>query len=310
MTNPYRGSDFFSFFSTLSQRLGQFILGDNLSLASDELQILVLSAVAISCCTLGCFLVLKKMSMLANALSHTVLLGIVIGYLLFSMAGGIDIKILIIASLISAGITTFLTQALHSVFRLQQDAAIGLVFTSLFALGILLATLFTRNAHIGIEAVMGNVDALHYDDLKISCFTMMVNILFISFFYKKLLLTTFDQGFATTIGISNSLYQYFFMVLIAATSISAFRAVGVILVLAFFVGPFITARLLSKNLKVLMYLTPALGILASLIGVALSRHLLSFYGISISTGALVVCIIGIFYFLIAVFSSIRINSNA
>lgn len=305
MINPYRGCDFFSFFSTMLSRLIKLVSGGSLTLASDELQVLLLSFIAISCCLLGCFLVLKKMSMLANALSHTILLGIIIAYLLFSLSEGMDMKILIFASIISAAITTLFTQALHSIFRLQQDAAIGLVFTSLFALGILLATLFTRNAHIGTEAVMGNVDALHFDDLKISLSIMIINLFFITFFYKQLVLNTFDKGFALTIGQGGGLYQYFFMVLVAATSIAAFRAVGVILVLAFFVGPFITARLLSKNLKTLLLVTPALGVTASIIGVALSRHVLSVYGTALSTGALVVSIIGVLYFLIAISICLR-----
>ena len=168
MINPYRGSGILSFFFTLIQRLFYFISGHNITLASDELQILLLSCVAISCSLLGSFLVLKKMTMLANALSHTILLGIVIAYLIFSFSNGIDLKVLIIASFVSATLTAMLIQALHSLFDLQQDAAIGLVFTSLFALGILMATVYTRNAHIGVEAVMGSVDALHFDDLKIS----------------------------------------------------------------------------------------------------------------------------------------------
>ncbi|MBI3236389.1 MAG: metal ABC transporter permease, partial [Chlamydiales bacterium] len=251
--NPYWGSDFFHFFAIFFCRLFSFVTGDIpiQELASDEIQILVLSCVGCATAIVGAFLVLKKMTMLANALSHTVLLGIVIAYLImlpFAPAGkenlhGISIQALLIASIATALLTTFLTQGFTRKIRLQEDASIGLVFTTLFALGVILITCFTKNAHIGTEAIMGNVDALHFDDLKLGLWVLGGNLLIVSVLFKEFKLISFDPHLANTLGFSSGLFHYLLMGMTAATVICAFRAVGVLLVLAFLVGPVLIARL-------------------------------------------------------------------
>ncbi|MFI5334200.1 MAG: metal ABC transporter permease, partial [Chlamydiales bacterium] len=167
--NPYTNSSFFEFFGLLFTRIGRWMIGEPSTFASDEIQLLVLVAVAISSALVGSFLVLRKMTMLANSLSHTILLGIVIAYLIAGQVvstEGFPLHILLFAAVITGVLTTLLTQLLTHLMRVQEDASIGLVFNTLFALGILLVSLFTRNVHIGVEAIMGNVDALHFDDLK------------------------------------------------------------------------------------------------------------------------------------------------
>lgn len=273
--------------------------GEPTTLASDELQLLVLTAVAISSALVGAFLVLRKMTMLANSLSHTILLGIVIAYLIAGQAvstEGFPLHILLFASVVTGVLTTLLTQLLTHLMRVQEDASIGLVFNTLFALGILLVSLFTRNVHIGVEAIMGNVDALHLDDLKPIFSVCFLTIGVITLFFKQFSLVAFDATYARTLGVSPLFYTYLLMVLVSATSIGAFRAVGVLLFLAFLVGPVLTARLFTSRLPPLIFLSGAFGSLAALIGVALSRHLFSVYSLSLSTAGLVVCVIGLFYF--------------
>jgi manganese/zinc/iron transport system permease protein len=293
--NPYSGNDFFHFFATLFHRLtGKLPLE---SLPSDEIQLLVLIGVSLSSALIGVFLILKKMSMLANALSHTVLLGIVItSYFFFSLAFELDLKTLFIASLISAALTAFLTQLMTERMRLQEDASIGLVFTTLFALGVTAVTIFTRNTHLSTEAIMGNADALHIDDIQLTWCVAGVDLLIILLFFKEFALTSFDSALAKALGISASIYHSLLMLLTAATCISAFRAVGVLLVLAFLVGPPLTARLWTNHLKPLLLLSSLFGALSALIGVALSRHFLSCYNMPLSTGGMVVTIIGLLYF--------------
>lgn len=302
---PYWGKNFFEFFSLLFQRLLLWLRGDlPLSqLASDEIQLLVLMIVALSSSLVGVFLVLKRMTMLANSLSHTLLLGIVLAYIIlgpFSSLSGeethaISLTTLLVASLATALLTTLLTQLLTHVMRLQEDASIGLVFTTLFALGIVLVTVFTRNAHIGTEVIMGNVDALHFDDLKLVFWVALVDLLILGLFYKEFQITAFDGQLASALGFSPALFNYILMILVAGTAIGAFRAVGVLLVLAFLVGPPLTARLLTPHLKTLILLAAAIGVFCSLIGVALARHILSVYHAPLSTGGLVVTLIGLTY---------------
>ena len=166
--NPYAGENFFSFFVVLFGRLFGFLSG-RLSadeMVSDEVQLCVLSGVAISAALVGTFLVLRKMTMLANSLSHTILVGIVVAFLIFGTSE-LNFGVLVVAALLAGFLTTFLTEFVTKVMRLQEDASIGLVFTSLFALGVILAPLFTRSRRLGNEAIMGNVDALRISDIKL-----------------------------------------------------------------------------------------------------------------------------------------------
>jgi manganese/zinc/iron transport system permease protein len=301
ISNPYWDKDFFQFFALLFSRLGKWMQGDtSLHLASDEIQLLVLMAVAISSALVGTFLVLRRMTMLANSLSHTILLGVVCAYLLFAQtisAEGFSLPILLVASLITGLLTTLLTQLLTHLMRVQEDASIGLVFNTLFALGIVLVTLFTRNLHLGVEAIMGNVDALHVNDLNLVFYVTLIALSAVVLFFKEFTLVAFDSTHAKTLGISSHMYTYLLMVLVSATSIGAFRAVGVLLFLAFLVGPVLTARLFTDRLPKLILLAAGFGTLATLVAVALSRHFLSYYQIPLSTSGLVVVVIGTFYFL-------------
>jgi manganese/zinc/iron transport system permease protein len=292
MMNPYWGNNFFDFFITLFHRLKGDLPLDRLP--SDEIQLLVLAGVGLASALIGTFLTLKKMTMLANSLSHTILLGIVIACLILSTTH-LTLMTLMIASLITALMTSLLTQLVTHVLKLQEDASIGLIFTSLFALGVVLVTLFTRNAHIGIEAVMGNVDALHVDDIRLIGVVAGIDLLACLLFFKQFQTTAFDPAHGSAIGISINLFNTFLMVLTAMTTVAAFRSVGVILVLAFIVGPPLIARLWTHHLRFLLFLSSVIGIGISVFGVALSRHLLSVYNLPLSTGGLIVTCIGIAY---------------
>lgn len=318
--NPYNGVTFFGFFWTLILRIKDFFLGD-LSwndLVSDEIQVIVLVGVSASSALVGTFLVLRKMTMLANSLSHTILFGIVIAYLLtrdgllshdHGHAEPINIKAMLIASLLMGLITAFLTEFLTKIAKLQEDASTGLVFTSLFALGIILVTVATRDAHIGTEVVMGNVDALHIDDCQLVFIVLLINLVLFGLFFKEYKITTFDPGLAQALGISTVFFNYLLMSQVAATSVGAFRAVGVLMVLAFITGPALTARFLTHDLRKMLILAVGIGCLVSLIGVALSRHLLSVYGMALSTGGVVVCMITLLFFLTLLSVAVKRKCN-
>ena len=305
-SNPYYDQGIFGFFWVLIQRLWLGLQG-RLSIAdivTDELQIIVLSSVAVSAALVGSFLVFRKMTMLANALSHTILVGIVLAYLFFKGTQGavgdhyhhsLSLGMLFAAALVTGLVTTFFTEFLSKVLKLQEDASIGIVFTSLFAMGIILVTLLTRNVHIGAEVVMGNVDALHLDDLKLVGMILLMNVVVIFFFFKEFQLTTFDPSFAKAIGVSTLIFHYLLMMQASATVIGAFRAVGVIMVLAFLTAPTLTARLMTHRLKPMLAIASVIGVLASVLGVAISRHLFSTAGFALSTGGIVVCVLVVFY---------------
>lgn len=314
--NPYSGKNFFTFFQELLLRLYAFLTG-NLhfdQLVSDEIQMIVLMSVSVSAALVGTFLVLRKMTMLANSLSHTILLGIVVTFV-FTQDGllatenhhyhTINVQAMLLASLGVGLLTAFLTEFLTKILRLQEDASTGIVFTSLFALGIVLVTLLTRNAHIGTEVVMGNVDALNIDDIRLVIWVLLLNIALTLLFFKEYKITTFDPSLARALGISSLFFNYLLMVQASATTVGAFRAVGVLMVLAFITGPVLSARLLTHNLKTLLWLAIGLGCLASVVGVALSRHILSVYGTPLSTSGLVVCVIVVFFLLSILLKELR-----
>ncbi len=293
---PYWDCHFFSFFLIFFRRAVSFF--SQRPLASDEIQLVVLSAVALSCGILSPFLVLKRMTMLANSLSHTILLGIAIAALVARCFWGgqwFDVPTLLMGALFAALLTALCTEVLTKWFRLQEDASIGLVFTVLFALGITIVTLYLRDVHLGIEAIMGNADALQLSDVKLPSLFIAINGLIIFIFFKQFQLVSFDPHLAKTFGVKVGYFRYVFLFLIAATCIGAFRAVGVILVLTFLTGPYLIARLFSCRLERLLVLTPLIGVVASFIGVALSRHLLNIHGWSLSTGGIVSTVIGLMY---------------
>lgn len=292
--NPYWGVDFFEFFFLFFTRLVSW----SGTLATDEIQLGVLSISAISCGLVSPFLVLKRMTMFANSLSHTMLIGIIGAYLLTSRLWGgdwFDFSTLIIGALVAALLTAAFTEGLVRLFRLQEDASMGLVFIALFSLGIVMATLFTRDVHLGVESVIGNVDALRQADLWLVLEILAITASAILFFYRPFLLICFDMGYARSTGMKCGRFHFLLLFLVALTCVGAFRAVGVLLVLAFLVGPFLTARLFVHSLSQLLFWTPAIGVASSFIGVALSRHLLSTCGWALSTGGIVVTVIGVVY---------------
>ena len=302
--NPYSGVGFFQFFAVLAQRIWLFTTGQLASgqLATDEVQLAVLSCCAIACGLIGPFLVLKKMSMFANSLSHTSLLGIVGAYLIVSNIWGdgwTDLTTLLIGAVFAALLTAGFTEGLARLFRLQEDASIGLVFTSLFAAGVILVSLFTRNTHLSTEAVTGNCDALQLSDLRLSSLIAFANTAVVAIFYRRLQILAFDEPFFRVSGFSAFLWRSALFLLTAFTCIGSFRAIGVLVVLALLVGPFVTVRLICHKLQWLLVWTPLFGTAICMAGVALSRAFLTATGIALSTGGFIAFTTALAFLLIA-----------
>lgn len=297
MNHPYWGKGFFEFFIVLAKRIFQQIPTDHL--ASDEIQILALISLSIAIVPIGTLLTLRKMTMMANALSHTTLPGIVLSYILFSKSCHFEMNgiMLLFAAALAAMATTIFIDFMEKFLHVQKDAAIGLVFTTLFAIGILLVTIFIRDSHMGVEIITGNLDALHVEDLQLTGLTCVMNILCIFPFLPSWIITTFDRHFASSVGAPSRLFHYVLMFLTALTMISAFRAIGILLVLSFLIGPTLIARQWTHKFLPLIFLSMLITITLSIIGVALSRHILSIYHISLSTGGLIVNLISLTYLL-------------
>jgi len=295
--HPYSEVSFFEFFGVFLSRILGLITG-KLDLATDEVQLIALFLVGLSCSLLGAFLLLKKMTMVANSLSHTVLLGIVLCYLWIPAKQTIfegNFFLLFVASFISALLTLVTTHFFTKTLNLQKEASVGLVFTSFFSLAILLVNVYTKHTHLGIEAVMGNIDAMHQNEiLPLVLLTAINGSIFLGVF-RGMKVCTFDKTHAFTLGFSPRLYEYLLLFLLSLTLVGAFRAVGVLLVLAFLVIPYLTVRIWSFHLSRILQYSCLLSFLYAAVGVALARHLLSCYQMPISTSGLVVVLMGIGY---------------
>lgn len=269
--------------------------------------ILTASLVAIPCAILGSFLILRRTVMIGDAISHAVLPGIVITYM---MTQSLDsIAMLFGASAIGL-LTTLLVEFFSKKGGLQEDAAIGVTFTWLFAIGVILISVYT-NADLDQECVLyGKIDHVALDlwiigdgytlgpkALWFLFFVTLVVVLFVWLGFKKLFITTFDPAFAGAIGISIAFWHYALMSLVSFTTVASFHSVGAILVIAFLVIPSATAYLLTDNLVKMIVLSCFFGILSALIGTFISGKIA---GLS-TTGTISTC--ALLFFLLTLVAS-------
>jgi manganese/zinc/iron transport system permease protein len=243
--------------------------------------ILTGSLVAICCGILGSFLILRKMAMVSDAISHAVLPGIVIAFML---GGDLDSIWMLIGAGLVGLLTTFLIEFFHQKGKLQTDASIGVTFTWLFALGVILVSYYAGDAHIDAECVLyGEIayvplDMIYLDSgeafapksTTVLSLVLLLILAVVIAFYKELFLTTFDPGFAIATGLSVSLWHYVTMGLVSLTTVASFESVGAILVVAFLVVPPATAYLITTSMKYMILLSCLFGILASVFGYLLA----------------------------------------
>jgi len=239
--------------------------------------ILTASLVASSCALLGCFLILRKMAMVGDAISHAVLPGIVLAFL---FSGSRDSVTMLIGAGLIGIFTTFLIEFFHKKAKLQTDAAIGVTFTWLFAVGVVLISIFAGKVDLDQDCVLYGEIAYVPLDLVISDSgvnlgpralyimgtILVLIILFIVIGYKELFLTTFDPAYASAIGISTALWHYLLMGAVSVTTVSSFESVGAILVVGLLIAPAATAYLLTDNFKWMLVLACISGIAASVSG--------------------------------------------
>ncbi len=246
-------------------------------LINDLYIILTAILVSSSCALLGCYLILRKMAMVGDAISHAVLPGIVIAFLI---SGGRDSTTMLIGAGMIGILTTFLIEFLHTKAGLQTDASIGVTFTWLFAVGVVMITLFAGRIDLDQDCVLyGEIAYVPLDiiitdggtnlgprAIYILGVVFVIVVLFIVLGYKELFLTTFDPAFAQAIGISTVLWHYLLMGAVSATTVASFESVGAILVVALLIGPAAAAYLLTDNFRTMLLLSVLIGAVASVSG--------------------------------------------
>ncbi|MFV8808359.1 metal ABC transporter permease [Aerococcus urinaeequi] len=247
----------------------------------------VVMITAVSCALLGVFLVLKNMAMVADALSHTVLLGIVLGYFI---AGDLDSPILFVGAALFGVMTVYAIEYVVNKFAIQSDAATGLVFTLLFALAIILISKYARNVHLDVDVVLsGEVVFATLNTMEIfgiqvpisfaRMFVMLViNLVFVTVTYQQLKVSIFDPVYAKSIGVAVGFLNLVLMTLVSITTVVAFDTVGAILVISLMVAPALSAHLLSKRLSIMLLVALLYGVINSVLG----YYVAIYFNVSIS----------------------------
>jgi manganese/zinc/iron transport system permease protein len=170
-----------------------------------------------------------------------------------------------------------------------------MVFSTLFALGVTLLSLWSRNSHAGPEMLMGDPDALTTGDIPMVFFVACCTFLIGLFFLRGFQVAIFDSNFALLSGFRPSLLHHLLLALVALASVSAFRAVGFVMTLAFFVIPPLMARLWTHSLRSLLLCSVGVSVVTVIVAVALGRHLLTVYYLPVSTGALAAVLLAVLY---------------
>lgn len=241
--------------------------------------ILMASLVNVACALVGVFLVLRRMSMMGDAISHAVLPGLVVAFL---FSESLSVVPLFLGAIAAGLATTYLTQTLHQYGRLATDTSMGVVFTSLFAIGVLLVKQYASQVHFDTACIYeGNLLLLTIDTITLAGLelprqalvvgpVMLLNAVVLGVLWKEFKLTTFDAGLATSMGFSAGIVHYLLMTLVALTAVVSFKAVGSILVVAMLIVPGAAAQLLVKRLAPLVLVACVLGALIAAVGVTLA----------------------------------------
>lgn len=241
----------------------------------------ILIVTSMTCGLIGSFLVLRRMSMISDAISHSVLLGIVIGYFIVKELRS---PVLIAGAAAFGLLTVWATEALDRSGLVKGDDATGLVYPFFFAVAVILITRYAGNIHLDTDMVlMGeiilaplNTIALFGREVPLALvemgFLFIVNVSFIILLYKELKISTFDGEFAAIAGFSSTFLFYGLMTLVSVTTVAAFDAVGAILVVSFMITPGASAYLISKDLKRMLLYTALYAIVNSLLGYVFALH--------------------------------------
>lgn len=243
---------------------------------NDDLWIVAIAiACSVSCGILGCFLVLRRMSLLGDAISHAILPGLAVAFIATHSR---DPMSMLAGAMVVGVATAFLATGLNRWARVPEDAAMGVVFTTLFAVGVLLITWVARDVDLDPGCVLyGLIEFSPFDTVNIAglaiprsfawlAVVLLLNSALIWIFFKELKIVCFDPYLATTMGISATLVHYGLMTVVATTAVASFESVGSILVVAMLVAPGATAHLLTDKLSRMVWLAAVIATASATLG--------------------------------------------
>lgn len=243
---------------------------------------LVAALTVAGCAAIGSLLVLRRMSLMGDAISHAVLPGLVLAFL---ATGSLSSNAMLVGAFAVGLLTTWLIQALQNLGGIAADSSMGVVFTTLFAGGVVLLKIFT-GSHVDLDVdcvlngslsiiVLNTTEVLGFNLPECSIMlsiVLAVNVSLLLLLWKELRLSSFDPQFAATTGFRPGLLHYLIMALTAMTAVAAFQAVGSILVIAMLIVPAATAQLLTDRMNRYVILSVVIAIVMALSGVALGYY--------------------------------------
>ncbi|WP_340066787.1 metal ABC transporter permease [Ascidiimonas aurantiaca] len=266
--------------------------------AQIEIQ-LIASLVAVACAIPGTFLVLRKMAMISDAISHSILPGIVAG---FFLTQDLNSPLLIVLAAMTGVLTVLIVEFIQKTGLVKEDTAIGLVFPALFSIGVILIAKNADDIHLDIDAVLlGELAFAPFDRFVINGMDMgpkslwvigsilLCTLILLRIFFKELKISTFDPELAAALGFSPVIIHYSLMSMASVTTVGAFDAVGAILVIALMIAPPATAYLLTDDLKKMLVLSVVFGIIGALAGYWLA------HGLDASIAGSITTVLGILF---------------
>jgi manganese/iron transport system permease protein len=239
------------------------ILLEPLSSAFMQRSLIEAIMVGTICAVVGCYLMVQRLALLGDAISHSVLPGLAIAFWL-----GVNI---FVGAFIAGIISTICINIIRNRSPIKEDAAMGIVFSAFFALGITLITLIQKENKIDLNHYLfGNILGVTWGDIRDTAIIAVIILLVVFALYKELLFYTFDQIGAQAVGLPVKLLDMSLMILIALTIVASLKTVGVVLVLSLLITPAATAYLLVSRLHQIMFLGVGIGVLSSVSGMYLS----------------------------------------
>lgn len=243
--------------------------------------------VGIICGVIGCFIILRGMALMGDAISHAVLPGVAISYIL-----GINFFFgAVFTGILTAIAIGFVSQN----SRIKHDTSIGIMFTAMFAAGIIIITMLKSSTDL-YHILFGNVLAVRPSDMWITLGTGLFVLTAVYLFYKELLVTSFDSTMAAAYGLPVRFIHYFLMTLLTMVTVASLQTVGIVLVVAMLITPAAAAYLLTDRLWVMIFLAAGIGVISSIVGLYFS------FTYNLASGATIVIAATAIFALVFLFS--------
>ena len=248
----------------------------------------------------GSFLVLRKMSMMGDAISHAVLPGLALAYIITGSRASVG---MFVGAILTGLVTALFTQWISKFGKVDRGASMGIVFTSLFAIGLIL--IVQAADHVDLDAgcvLYGAIELTPLDTIPVFGYevpraaltigtVLLINIFLITLFFKEFRLSSFDENLCDTLGISSQAMHYLLMAIVALTTVACFESTGSIIVIAMLIAPPATALLITKRLLPLLIVASLFGALSAVGGhlLALSLPTVLNVGETTTSGMIAVC---------------------